>query len=207
VSLFAVEPTNGPPDLWISEVCRSYFVHGERYIFTTSPPSCTGPFPLFYLHTEVASQRVGMNVVDRVFERFHGNDAAVISAAGLPKMPGNFSIPSARAQMSPEPSRVLLFQKRQSPCADRLFDGFQDILNPVILLLRHDHEMNVFRHDDVRPDVEIVKLSCSLYGFNEPNSRSVFAQKLVTPISAEGELVSMAGEVHAAPSVTNGSVA
>lgn len=147
-----------------------------------------------------------MNVVDRVFERFHGNDVAVISAAGLPKMPDNSSIRSAHGQVSPEPIRVFLFQKRQSPFADGLLDGFQEILNPVILLLWHDHEMNMFRHNDVRPDLEIVKSSRSLHGFSEPNSRSVFAQKFVAPIGTEGELVGMTRKIHAAPPVTNGIV-
>ena len=64
----------------------------------------------------------------------------------------------------------------------------------------------MFRHDDVIQQKEIMLASSPIEGVNEPLAGSILAEKLVSPITGERQLMCVMRKIEALSQVPNPSV-
>lgn len=146
-----------------------------------------------------------MDVVDRPYHGSRRIDVSIVAAARLPKMASDSSVGLSYRQPL-QPPAIRPSQEIHRLLAYGILDGGPDFTDVVFALLRQQDHVDVFRHDDVTPEVEIMFSACLLKSIHEPLASSVFAEKLVSMITGKRQLVSMTGQVEVLTQVANRSV-
>lgn len=119
-------------------------------------------------------------------------DVAVIPTAGLPHSIFGYAARSA--------IKALLFNFwmgfKYLLCGTRLA-RVQDLRHRILLVHGPDEKVDVFRHENVNPDFEFVKLLCPAEVLEKDFGNTRSEQELLPSISAEGEFMGVARVVKA----------
>ena len=146
-----------------------------------------------------------MNVMDRMYQRLDFPNVAVIPPAVLPEVTFEFSTRQSYGQPL-EPLRIVSSQVVDGTPSHTLLDGFQEHAGLVLLALRHDGEVDVFGHDHVGPQLDVMLSTSTIESVDQPLPSTVFTQKFVSHETREGELMGMIGFIVATAPMTNSSV-
>jgi len=168
------------------------------------PPPSARPNPVDWRFNQTTPHRICMEVLDSSHQCPRRNDVSIISTSGLPEVMFH---PTRLFDRQPlQPPRTFLPKERDSTTGNGLFDRLQNIGNLVVLFLRHDDEVDVFRHDDVGPKMHVVLTPSPVQSFDEPLADTVLGEQLVTLVARKGQLVGMSRIVHAASSMADRTV-
>jgi len=125
---------------------------GSKRVFTLAPPG-TGPAPVFWLGYELSANRVEMKILDYAEHCARFGLIAIEPTAGLPKHTPQPAV-SLNADAR-EPMGRVFHEVGDTLTADGLFDGLENYLNIVNGLGGPDHQVHMFRHEDISPNSEI----------------------------------------------------
>jgi len=86
----------------------------------------------------------------------------------------------------------LFAQKSNGRPGHRLLDGFEDVRDSIIRILRTHQKMNVLRHNHVGPKLEVPSITSAVEGVQKPESCSVGTKKRQPVEAAERQRMGVA---------------
>ena len=120
-------------------------------------------------------------------------DVSIKAAARLPEKPlGSLAAPPCNSWQPP--GRVFL-QIANSLSADRLLDRLAKVSHRVAEASRVDDNVDVFGHENVRPEREVKRRARLVDRLCQPLAGTIRFQKLNSPVTTEGEFVRVTGLV------------
>ena len=118
-------------------------------------------------------------------------DVSIKAAARLPEKPlGSLAAPPCNSW---QPLGRVLRQMANSPSTDRLLDRLAKVSHRVVQASGVDDEVDMFRHENVRPEREVECRARVVDRFCQPLAGTIRFQKLKSPVTTESKFVRIAG--------------
>src|SRR6266496_3939633 len=135
-----------------------------------------------------------MDVLDHLQKgkRFH--DVAVVAAAALPEAIVHVTVGLTILQFFQKRGRVLP-QVFDGLAMDGGFKSRANAADFVCRLLGPDEYVDMFRHDHIRPNIELMPSSCRFQGIHEPPPSPILGQQRLSEETRKRQLVRMTGKV------------
>jgi hypothetical protein len=165
-------PNSGRPP---SSVKHRQGIHSERYSWHPFVKSGTRPRPIGRPFHQSATYRIRVDVLDHGPQRGGVGDIAIVAAAPLPEAVMHFAVGLFVSQAFEE-LRGFPSKERQGRPLHGNLEDCPDQPHFVAQISRANDDVDVFRHDDICPEVQIPPPSGRLQGFEEPLSGTITAE-------------------------------
>jgi len=114
---------------------------------------------------------------------------AIEAAAGLPKT--TLGLGALLHRDAWQPQRRMLTQMFDRTHTHRLLDRLENAADVVLRLLRPNQNVDVFRHEDICPQQEIMFAASVTDGFGQPFANTLGLEKGIVAIARESQLMGM----------------
>ena len=153
-------------------------------------PAGARPFPFFRLLHQLPPYRVGVNVIDHQQDQPGIRGVAVETAAWLPKE--SLQLSCVLYADSGQPLWRAFPQELDRSDADGLFDRLENHTNFINRLPRPHQNMDVFRHEHIRPKGKVEFPPGRVDGLGQPLTGPLSAQKRKTAKTRKGQFMGVA---------------
>jgi hypothetical protein len=147
-------------------------VHSDQRVCIPSVETRTRPNPVRRRSDQSAADRIVVNVVNHLQNRCGLERVAVEASAALPESMHDRAVGLRFPELVQECGGGS-FQKSDRSLSDREFDRRADRLDFGRFFARPNKNVDMLRHDDIRPQTELEPGPCRLEGIDEPTTSSI----------------------------------